>query len=111
MDDRRSHMSTHFIMENEMATIVAPPLLKGSSSSMVVAPPLLQLLIVKLCLKEKKTMDDETNVGGRWSDVALANIFDLYEEEWRSLDKSCLSFKHWKHIRIKHHCQLSNECH
>jgi hypothetical protein len=48
-------MWTHFIMENEMATIVAPALLKGSSSSMVVvAPPLLQLSIDKLCHKGKK---------------------------------------------------------
>ncbi len=35
-------------------------------------------------------MDDETNVEGRWSDIALVNIFDLYEEEWRHFDKSCL---------------------
>ncbi len=110
MDDGRSHMWTRFIMENEMATIVAPPLLKRSSNSMVVAPPLLQLSILKQCHKKKKTMDDETNVGGRWSDIALANIFDLYEEEWRYLDKSCLSFKHWTHICIEHHCQLPNEC-
>jgi len=54
MDDGRSHMGTHFIMENEMTTMVAPPLLKGFSSSMVVAPPLLQLSIVKQCHKKKK---------------------------------------------------------
>jgi hypothetical protein len=79
---------------------------------MVVAPSLLQLSIVKQChKKKKKTVDDDTNVEGRWSDIALANIFDLYEEEWRRLDKSCLSFKHWTHIRIKHHRQLPNECH
>jgi hypothetical protein len=30
-------------------------------------------------------MDDETNVGGRWSDIVLANILDLHEEEWRRL--------------------------
>jgi hypothetical protein len=41
-------------MENEMKTIVAPPLVDGSSSSMVVAPPLLQLPIVKQCHKKKK---------------------------------------------------------
>jgi len=34
-------MWTHFIMSNEMTTIVAPSLLEGSSSFMVVAPPLL----------------------------------------------------------------------
>ncbi len=104
-------MWTHFIMENELITIVAPPLFEGSSSSMVVAPPLLQLSIVKWCHKKKKTMDDETNVGGRWSAFAFANILDLYEEEWRHLDKSCLSFKHWTHIRTKYHHQLPNECH
>ncbi len=43
----RPHMWTRFIMDNEMTTMVAPPLIKGSSSSMVVAPPLLQLSIVK----------------------------------------------------------------
>jgi hypothetical protein len=85
MDDGRPHMWTCFIMENEMKNIIAPPLLEGSLSSMVVAPPLLQLPIVKWCHKKKKTVDDETNVGGRWSDIALVNIIDLYEEEWRHL--------------------------
>jgi hypothetical protein len=54
MDDGRPHMQTRFIMENEMTTIVAPPLVEGSSSSMVVRPPLLQLPIVKWCHKKKK---------------------------------------------------------
>jgi hypothetical protein len=54
----RPHMWTRFIMDNdEMTTMVAPPLLKGSSSSMVVAPPLLQLSIVK------QWMMKQTNVG------------------------------------------------
>jgi hypothetical protein len=48
---------------------------------MVIAPPLLQLSIVKWCHKKNKTMDDETNVGGRWSAISFANIFYLYEEE------------------------------
>jgi len=56
MDDGRPHMWTHFIMENEMTTIVAPPLVEGSSSSMVVAPPLLQLPIVKQCHKKKNSV-------------------------------------------------------
>jgi hypothetical protein len=56
MDDGGPHMWIHFIIENEMKTIVAPPLLEGSSSSIVVAPPLLQLPIVELCHKEKKRM-------------------------------------------------------
>ncbi len=74
-------MWTCFIMENEMITIVAPPVLEGSSSSMVFAHPLLQLPIVKWCHKKNKTMDDETNVGGRWNVIAFANILVLYEEE------------------------------
>jgi hypothetical protein len=41
MGDGRLHMWTLFIVENEMKTIVAPPLLEGSSSSIVVALPLL----------------------------------------------------------------------
>jgi len=81
MDDGRPHMWTCCIMENEMITFVTPPMLEGSSSSMVVAPPLLQLPIVKWCHKKNKTMDDETNVGGRWNVIAFANILDLYEEE------------------------------
>jgi hypothetical protein len=56
MDDGRPHMWTRFIMEIEMTTIVAPPLVEGSSSSMVVAPPLLQLSIVKRCHKKKSWM-------------------------------------------------------
>jgi hypothetical protein len=39
------------------------------------------LLQLSKCHKKKKTMDDETNVGRRWNDIALANIFDLYEDE------------------------------
>jgi hypothetical protein len=56
-------------------------------------------------------MDDETNVGGRWNVIAFANILDLCEEEWRHLDKSCLSFKHWTQIRTEYRHQLPNECH
>jgi hypothetical protein len=56
-------------------------------------------------------VDDETNIGGRWSDIAFVDILDLYEKEWRRLDKSCLSFKHWTHIHTKHHRHLLNECH
>jgi hypothetical protein len=54
MDDGRPHMWTHFIIKNEMKTIVASPLLEGSSSSIVVAPPLLQLPIVRQCHKKIK---------------------------------------------------------
>jgi hypothetical protein len=54
MDDGRPHMWTHFIIKNKMKTIVAPPLLEGSSSSILVPPPLLQLPIVKVCHKKKK---------------------------------------------------------
>jgi len=60
---------------------------------------------------KEKIVDDEANIRGRWSDIAFVNILDLYEEEWRHFDKSCLSFKHWTHIRTKHHCQLLDECH
>ncbi len=49
MDDGRPYMWTCFIMEDEMTTIVAPPLV--------------WLLIVKCCHKRKK-MDDETNLEG-----------------------------------------------
>jgi hypothetical protein len=55
MDDGRPHMWTRFIMENDMTTIVAPPLVERPSSSMVVAPPLLQLPIVKWCHKKKNS--------------------------------------------------------
>jgi len=29
-------------------------------------------------------VDDETNIRGRWSDIAFVNILDLYEEMKRS---------------------------
>jgi hypothetical protein len=47
MDDGRPYMWTHFIMEDEMAITLVPPLVEGSSSSMVVALRLIQLPIVK----------------------------------------------------------------
>ncbi len=54
MDDGRPHMWTHFIMENEMTTIVTPPLLEGSLSSMVVAPRLLQYQLSNDVIRRKK---------------------------------------------------------
>ncbi len=109
MDDGRPHMWTCFIMENETTTIVAPPLFKEFSH-----PWLLHFHYYNYQLSNgvirKKTSDDETNVRRRWNDIALANIFDLFEEHMH-LDKSCLSFKHWIHIHIEHHRQLMNECH
>jgi hypothetical protein len=47
MDDGRPYMWTHFMMKDEMSTIVILPLVEGSSSFIVVAPPLVQLSIVK----------------------------------------------------------------
>jgi hypothetical protein len=37
-------------------------------------------------------------------------LTSLIHMEWRCLDKYCLSFKHWTHIRTKYHLQLPNEC-
>jgi len=54
MDDGRPYMWTHFMMEDEMLTIVILPLVEGSSSFVVVAPPLVQLSIVKQCQKRKR---------------------------------------------------------
>jgi hypothetical protein len=54
----------------------------------------------------EKLMNDKTSLGGRWIDVVFPNVLDLHEKEWRQLDKSCLSFKHWTHICTKHHHQL-----
>jgi hypothetical protein len=65
MDDGRPYMWIHFIMEDEMTTIVIPPLLEGFLLSIVVASPLGQLSIVNRCHKKKKTTNDETNVGGK----------------------------------------------
>ncbi len=42
--------------------------------------------------------------------MILLLLTSLIYMEWRCLDKSCLSFKHWTHIRTKHHLQLPNEC-
>jgi hypothetical protein len=49
-------------------------------------------------------MDDETNVEKRWNDIIVVYIFNLYEKEWKCLDKSCLLFKHQTHICTEHHC-------
>ena len=52
-------------------------------------------------------VDDEATVGGRWSDDAINNILDLYQEEWIRIDKGNLKPKHWTHIRTEHHRQMS----
>ncbi len=54
MDDGRPRMWSCFIMENEMTTIVAPPLLEGSLSSMVVAPTLLQYQLSNNIIRKNK---------------------------------------------------------
>jgi hypothetical protein len=54
MDDGRPYMWTHFLMEDDMSTIVILPLVEGFSSFIVVAPSLVQLSIVKQCQKRKK---------------------------------------------------------
>jgi hypothetical protein len=51
-------------------------------------------------------VDDEATVGGRWSDDAINNILDLYQEEWIHIDKGNLKPKHWTHIRTEHHRQM-----
>ncbi len=61
-------------------------------------------------MSQKKVTNDETIVEGRWNDVALVNILDLYEKKWRHIDKFYLSFKHWTHIHIEYHPQLLDEC-
>jgi len=121
MDDGRPYMSTHFLMEDEMSTIIILPLVEGSSLSSfhrmsrdihscctsigaiinckTMSKKKLNWWWWNKCLKEMK-----------WSDVIFVNIFNLYEEEWRCLDKFCLSFKHWTHICTKHHCWLLDEC-
>jgi hypothetical protein len=68
-------------MKDEMTIIVIPPLVEGVLPPIVIAPPLVQLSNVTLCHKKKKTTNDETNVGGRQSYIALANILDLYQKE------------------------------
>jgi hypothetical protein len=52
MDDERLYMWIRFIMEDEMTTIVIPPLVEGFLSSIIVAPPLVQLSIVNGCHKK-----------------------------------------------------------
>ena len=52
-------------------------------------------------------IDDKATVGGRWSDDAINNILDLYQEEWIRIDKVNLKRKHWIHIRNEHHRQMS----
>ncbi len=107
-DGGRPYMRTHFIMEDEMVIIVVN---ERFSSSMVIAPPLVELLIVNQCHKKEEQWMMRQNVEGRWNDIALVSILNIYEEEWRRLNKSCLSFKHQTHIHNEHHCQLLNKCH
>jgi hypothetical protein len=42
--------------------------------------------------------------------MILLLLTSLIYMQQRCLEESCLSFKHWTHIRTKHHCQLPNEC-
>ena len=51
-------------------------------------------------------VDDEATVSGRWSDDAINNILDLYQEDWICIDKGNLKSKHWTHIRTEHHRQM-----
>ena len=51
-------------------------------------------------------VDDEATVGGRWSDDAINNILDLYQDKWIRIDKGNLKPKHWTHIRTEHHRQM-----
>ena len=52
-------------------------------------------------------IDDKATVGGRWSDDAINNILDLYQEKWIRIDKVNLKPKHWIHIRNEHYRQMS----
>ena len=51
-------------------------------------------------------VDDEAIIGGQWSDDAINNILDLYQEEWIHIDKGNLKPKHWTYIRTEHHRQM-----
>ena len=51
-------------------------------------------------------VDDEATVGGRWSDDAINNILELYQEEWIRIDKGNLKLKHWTHICTENHRQM-----
>ena len=50
-------------------------------------------------------VDDEATVGGRWSDDAINNILELYQE-WIRIDKGNLKLKHWTHICTEYHRQM-----
>ena len=64
-----------------------------------------------MCKKKKVVVtstlvNDEATVGGRWSDDAINNILDLYQEEWICIDKGNLKPKHWTYICTEHHRQI-----
>jgi hypothetical protein len=82
MDDGRPYMWTHFMMEDEMLTIVILPLVGGSSSFIVVAPLLVQVSIVKQCQKRKrKWVMMKQMFEGDGVMLFFVNIFNLYEKE------------------------------
>lgn len=76
-------------------------------------PPMIQPNLKRKWVQKKKVVvapsplvDDEPTVGGRWSDDAISNILDVYQEEWLRIDKGNLKPKHWTFIRTEHHRQM-----
>lgn len=94
---------------------VSPTSVGGTSFPIVVfggAPPVSSTPGVASKSKGKKRVaptPTDVPVGGRWSDAAIANIIDLYEEEWRRCNQGSLAKKHWTHIGTEHERQMPNE--
>jgi hypothetical protein len=66
--------------------------------------------IVKQCHKKKKNWMIKQMLEGDGVILFLLTSLICMKRSG-SVYKSSLSFKHWTHIRTKHHRQLPNECH
>jgi hypothetical protein len=66
--------------KDEIALIETFSLMEAFLSSMFVLFQSMQLLAIKWN-HQKKVMNDEASLEGRWINVGLVNVFDEYEEE------------------------------
>lgn len=48
-------------------------------------------------------------VGGRWFAAIVANILDLYKQEWWPCNQGLLAKKHWIHIHMEHTRHMPNK--
>jgi hypothetical protein len=102
VDDGSLQRWIYFFMKKDDITLIETfSLMEAFLSSLFIVFQSMQLTIQ--WNHWKKIMNDETSLEGRWINVGLVNVLDLYEEKWKWLDKFFLPFKHWIHIYTEHH--------